>query len=105
MCYEDIKLGIRRRAKITSHAGGVLKFPGDSTRVVLKVSCVTGSIRGGPLNGNQGVLVADSATVPTDQITLETHGTIVQSDFSFDGGAGIISIIEILDPMLSETPK
>jgi hypothetical protein len=110
MCYEDIRLGFRRFAKVTASGAGPLAIPGDKGRVVLRVSLTSTVAVDANLTANLGTSVTFAPVMfcnqgrPVDELTFETHGSLVQEAWAFNGSATYV-ITEIIDRDLAKPPK
>jgi len=110
MCYEDIRIGFRRQAKITNPTTNGTSFNANSNRVgiiiAIQATIATDQyallqFRG--VGGNFGA-VAVNAGNPTASIWFEQVGSLVQEQFTV-GTTGNTVVTEILDNDLARTLK
>jgi len=111
MCYEDIKLGLRRWTRTTA-AAGPLSIAGDKTRVAVRLSLQNSAANDGgvwaSLVDQQGAssVMSISNGKPTDEIWIERHGSLVQLPLSFTLKTGDgYSVTEIFDNSLYDQPQ
>lgn len=109
MCYEDVKEGLRRYAKMTADPSTGTVFNANKNRVALKISLLAAA--GGAENArlsarntvDRGCFLFVNTADPTDEIWLERHGTAVQGEFILFV-TGNCSVLEILNSELDHPP-
>ena len=109
MCYEDVKIGMRRYAKYTVIAAGT-QFPANTRRVLLRIALFSNNVLDsngqaipeGIVNGNYGAMFVN-ANQPVDEIWLERHGTAVMGAWFIVPTNNMI-VTEIFDDELYRPP-
>src|SRR5687768_6789709 len=111
MCYEDIRLGLRRQYKVTRiDTNATAQLPANKQRVLLRMLYNIGTDGFGRIFiGTQALansLVIMNGTTQFYEMTLEKYGSLVQEEFFIRAGTGgDMCVIEVFDPELDRPPQ